>query len=116
MLIIQNILLKWFDEWQKSTKAQQMQEWSAEQGCRGSGAWGHWDPKLTQSDNGRRQPVCQVCITIRSSSLPEFTFLSNSGQNAVVGHFRGEKVNHRQPRLVLWVGEGWGYQKEETRR
>jgi len=60
MLIIQNILLKWFDEWQKSTKAQQMQEWSTEQGCRGSGAWGHWDPKLTQSDNGRRQPVCQV--------------------------------------------------------
>ena len=41
-LIIQNILLKWFNDWHKSTKKpnQQMQGWPAEEGCRGSGAEG----------------------------------------------------------------------------
>jgi len=29
-------------------------------GLQGKWGWGvgHWDPKLTQSDNGRRQPAC----------------------------------------------------------
>ena len=30
--------------------------------------------------------------------------------------FREEMVNRRQLRLVRWVGEGWGYHMEETRR
>ena len=59
-------------------------------------------------------------ISIRSSVLLEFTFLSNSGQKRRVDHFRRkfreERVNRRQLRLVRWVGEGWGYHAEETRR
>ena len=37
MLIIQNILLKWFDEGKNQQEAQQMEGWYAERGCRGSG-------------------------------------------------------------------------------
>ena len=59
-----------------------------------------------------------------TQSVSEFfkieSFLSNSGKDAGVGHFRGkfrgERINHRQPRLVLWVEEGLGSQKEDTRR
>jgi len=47
-------------------------------------------------------------------------FCSIRDKNAGVAHFRGkfraEWINRRQPRLVLWVGEGLGSQKEETRR
>jgi len=40
-------------------EARQMEGWLTEWGCRGSVA-GAWDLKLTQFDNGRRQPACQV--------------------------------------------------------
>jgi len=54
VLIIQNLLLKWFDEWQNQEtrsqnkkkkpkhEAQQMEGWLTERGCRGSGqvGWG----------------------------------------------------------------------------
>ena len=55
-LIIQNILLKWFNDWHKSTKKpnQQMQGWPAEEGCRGSGAEGTGIPNQhnpTVADN-----------------------------------------------------------------
>ena len=99
-----------------------MKGWLSERDCRGSGGWGvgHWDSKLTQSDNGRRQPACQV------SSRSVLPFCRNSrfcpirGKNAGVGQFSGtfreDKVNCRQLRLARWVGEGWGYHTEETRR
>ena len=54
----------------------------------GAGAWRHWDSKLTQSDNGRRQPACQVS----SPSVQPFCWNSHicliRGKNAGVGHFR----------------------------
>ena len=52
VLIIQNLLLKWFDEWQNQEtrsqnkkkkpkhEAQQMEGWLTERGCRGSGQVG----------------------------------------------------------------------------
>ena len=93
---IQNILLrpKWFDERQKSTRSSAnagMAHGTGLYGKWGWGmewAWGHWDPKLTQSDNGRRQPACQV------SSRSVHPFRRNSrlcvirGKNAGVGNFR----------------------------
>ena len=114
-LIIQNILLKWSNDWHKSTKKpnQQMQGWPAEEGCRASGAEGTGIPNQ-QSDSRRQQPACHV------SSRSVQPFCQNSrlcpitGKNAGVGGNFGEKerVNCRQHKLVRWVGEGWGYHVE----
>jgi len=54
MLIIQNILHKWFDEWRKSTRSLANGGMAHGTGLYGKLGWGvgHWDLKLTQSDNG----------------------------------------------------------------
>ena len=81
---------------------------------------GYLDLKLTQSDNGRRQPACQVSSPAVQPFCWNSRFCPIRGKNAEVGHFRRkfreERVNRRQLRLVRWVGEGWGYHAEETRR
>jgi len=45
MLLIQNVLLKWFDEWEKSIRSQ-ANAWMAHGTGRGSGA-GAWGPGIS---------------------------------------------------------------------
>jgi len=103
MLIIQNVLLKLIGLMNGNNKKPSK-----------------WDLKLTQSDNGRRQPACQVSSPSVRPFCRNSRFCPIRGKNAEMGHFkrkfREERVNRRQLRLVLWVKEGWGYHAEETRR
>jgi len=120
MLIIQNVLLKWFDEWQKVNKKRSKWRDGSRNGIvlevgLGRGALG------SQANTIRQWPTTTFLpsfTSIRSAVLPEFTFLTNSGQKRRVGHFRRkfreERVNRHQLRLVHWAGEGWGYHMEET--
>jgi len=96
MLIIQNVLLKWFDEWQKVYKKRSKWRDGSRNGVVGE-VWlgrGHWDPKLTQSDNGRRQPACQVSPPSVQPFCRNSRFCPIRGKNAgwvILGENLGKK-------------------------